>query len=317
MDKLASKINFALALLTLTACSQMDPAFKNLGSSLLSSTGYVSGSQVDAAFSAGAKLAKSAETLNDEQEYYLGRAVAATVFSKYPPLQNSQAIAYVNKVGRIVAAASDKPETYNGYKFMILDTSEINALSAPGGYVFLTKGFLGILPDEDALASVLAHEVAHIAKDHGVSAISSSNLTGALLIIGKEVANSQSNVYVSELTNLFGDSVNQVVETLISTGYSRSQEYEADAYATQLLIRTGYNPTSLRTALEQLEKSGIESNEGGWAATHPKPTKRLDKLEDVIPAESTEALANPASQAARAKRFKAALKGIGGTRFKS
>lgn len=289
------------------ACS--NPQFKSISSSILSSTGIVTGSQAEAALSAGEKFAKSAETLNDEQEYYLGRSVSAMVFSRYRPLNDRKAIAYVNKVGRIIAAQSDKPETYNGYKFMVLDSGEINALSAPGGYIFITKGFLKILPDEDALAAVLAHEVAHIALGHGVDAISSSNLTDALLIVGKEVAASQTDGYVSELTNLFGDSVNEVFDTLITSGYSRSQEYRADAYAAQLLIRSGYNTDAFRVTLEQLEKAGGDSDAGGWSSTHPKPSKRLDELEDVIQsANNAGTVTSP--QMTRKKRFQTAMAGI-------
>ena len=289
------------------SCSELDPKYKSIGGSILGSTGYVSESQVNSAFEAGEKLGKSVQGLNDEQEYYLGRSVSALLFSKYRPLHNQKLINYVNKVGRTVAAVSDKPETFNGYKFMVLDSSEINAVSAPGGYVFLTKGFLNILPDEDALAAVLAHEVAHIVKNHGVNAISNSNLTGALLIIGKEVAASQTSGYTSELTSLFGDSVNQVFDTLINSGFSRSQEYEADAYAAELLVRAGYNPEALNAALQKLESAGAASDAGGWSSTHPKASKRLGELEDIIPDLNAKFPANPAQQAVRARRFKEAM----------
>jgi predicted Zn-dependent protease len=308
MDKKMYRLFLISAFVLLVcSCSDLDPQYKSIGSSILGSTGYVSGSQVDAAFDAGGKLGKAARGLNDEQEYYLGRSVSALIFTHYKPLHNKKAIDYVNKVGRVVAAASDKPETYNGYKFMILDSNEINALSAPGGYVFVTKGFINILPDEDALAAVLAHEVGHIALGHGMKAISSSNLTDALLIIGKEAAASQTSGYASELTNLFGDSVNQVFDTLITSGYSRSQEYDADKYAAHLLAKSGYNPNSLQTALERLDKAGAAGASGGWASTHPKPSKRLGELEDVLPKLAPSATANAVLQNSRSKRFKEAL----------
>ncbi len=309
MDKV--KLLLITSLILISACSQLDSNFKGIGSSILSSTGYVSGSQADAAFEAGEKLGKAATALNDEQEYYLGRSVSAMVFAKYKPLRNQKAINYINKVGMTVASVSDKPETFNGYHFMILDSNEINALSAPGGYVFLTKGFIRLLPDEDALAAVLAHEVAHIVKGHGMNAISSSNLTDALLIIGKEAAASQTSGYSAELTGLFGDSVNEVFDTVINKGYSKSQEYDADEYAATLLVRAGYNPKSLEVALQQLAKSGESDEAGGWSSTHPKATKRISNVEDTVEDLSETVVINPASQATRTSRFKSSLAGIG------
>src|SRR5262245_2401107 len=73
---------------------------------------YVSGSQIDSFFKAGGKLAKGASGLTEEQEYYLGRGVAATVFTKYKPMTNAALLSYVNKVGATVAAVSDRPETF-------------------------------------------------------------------------------------------------------------------------------------------------------------------------------------------------------------
>lgn len=305
MVNTVKNISIVLAVLILSACSEQ---YKGLGSSILSSTGLVTGSQANAAFEAGSKLGKSAKGINEEQEYYLGRSVSAMVFAKYRPLRNRKAIDYVNKVGKAVASVSDKPETFNGYHFMILDTNEINALSAPGGYVFITKGFINILPDEDALAAVLAHEVAHIVKEHGMNAISSSNLTDALLIIGKEVAASQTGGVTAELTNLFGDSVNEVFDTVINKGYSRSQEYDADEYAAELLVRAGYNTASFTSALQALEKTGAAEDAGGWASTHPAASKRLDELEDILP--DLKVTSIPNMQTARTKRFRDSLAGL-------
>ena len=309
MVKNLIKINSLLILTSFLACTQIDPQFSQIGSSILSSTGFVSGSQVDSAFLAGSKLAKSAETLDDEQEYYLGRSVSAMILSRYKPLRNKDAVDYVNKIGLILASHSEKPTTFNGYRFMILDTDEINAVSAPGGYVFLTSGFVKILPDEDALASVLAHEIAHIIKGHGMSAISKSNLTGALLIIGKEAAASQAGGYAGELTNIFGDSVNQVFETLVTNGFSRSQEYDADTYAAELLLKAGYNSNSLRVALENLENTGAADKSGGWSSTHPKPSNRLSRLKDRTSKDASASLSTQASnmQEIRAKRFQNAM----------
>ena len=64
------------------------------------------------------------------------------ILSKYKPYNQPVAVSYLNKVGTTVAAVSDKPETFSGYHFMLLNTDEINAFATPGGFIFITKGLL-------------------------------------------------------------------------------------------------------------------------------------------------------------------------------
>ncbi len=298
------RICASIALVGVCGCAP-GSGFQQIGSSLLSSTGLVSSSQADALFAAGGKLAKAATPLSEEEEYYLGRGVAAVVLSQYRPYRKPALQAYVNKVAAVVAANSNRPETFGGYHVQILDTAEINAVSAPGGFIFVSRGFLALMPDEEALAAVLAHEVGHIALGHGVSAISQANLTEALTIVGKEAVASTTSGLTAQLTAVFGDSVKQVTDTLLTKGYSRSQEYAADEYAAVVLQRTGYDPQGLATMLKALETKGAaEGSEGGWYATHPEPKRRLGELDDAAPA--TAGL--DAGMKARLARFRSAMK---------
>jgi len=277
----------------LSGCA--DSQFGAFGSSILSSTGLVSGSQADALVKAGQSVAKGVQSLSDEEEYYLGRGVAATVLSKYRPYRQAELTAYVNKVAAVLVAVSDRPETFGGYHVLLLDTSEVNAVSAPGGFIFLSTGFLKLVPSEEALAAVLAHEVGHIVKGHGLKAISEANLSQAVLLLGKEAAASQTGGIVQGLTSTFGDSITDIAGTLLTKGYSRSQEYESDAYAAELLKRAGYNQGGVLDMLTALEKAG--GGKGGWNSTHPEAADRLEEQEDLK--------ADPvgAGQQARDRRF--------------
>jgi predicted Zn-dependent protease len=294
------KKNLKLILISifLFGCSQQ---FSQMGSSILSSTGIVTGSQADAIFAAGNKLSKSVEKVTDEQEYYLGRAVSASILSKYPLYQNASVTNYANKIAGVLVSHSTRPETFGGYYVAFLDTPQINAVSAPGGYIFISKGFLSLLDNEDQLAAVIAHEIAHVALKHGTQAISDSNLTDALQIIGKEAVNTAASGSFSELNSLFGDSVNEVVGTLLDKGYSRSQEYDSDEYAANLLNKAGYNSAELSVALGKLSKAGTDK--GGWFDTHPDSADRIDELEDFNNSSNV-----TSGQAKREQRFKKILK---------
>ena len=93
----------------------------------------------------GKKLISGFEDITPEQEHYIGRSVAAVILSKYRYCNHRNGQRYVNVMGQTLAQASDRPETFGGYHFLILDTDEINALSAPGGFVFVTKGAARVL----------------------------------------------------------------------------------------------------------------------------------------------------------------------------
>ena len=288
-----------VAVLGSVGCSS--PEFRQIGSSLLSQTGLVSESQANSMFDASDKLSKALGPLTDEQEYYIGRAVSAMVLTQYHLDKNPAKTHYLNLVAATVAGVSDRPETFGGYHVAILDTDEVNALSAPGGFIFVTRGFLSKIPNEEALASVLAHEVAHIVKGHGVSAISKANLTDALTTLGKEAASSYGNGNVKELTNAFGGSVTDVFNTLVKDGYSKSQEYEADQYAGVLLARVGYSTNGLKDMLNSLVTLEKENGRGGWFDTHPAPEKRLRELSG-LPAPTAAALAGVEIRTTRFKK---------------
>jgi predicted Zn-dependent protease len=277
----------------------------DIGASVLGSTGYVTQDQAKGLFSAGEHLVKSQRELTPEQEYYLGRAVSAKLLASYHPQSKPALEAYVNKVGTVVAAVSDVPETFGGYHFVVVDSPAMNAVSAPGGFVYISSGFVKMLPSEDALAAVLAHEVAHIVKRHGVNAISNANLFAALTEFSQQSASVaasrvSSPVDLGPVASVFSESVTGVVDTLLNKGFDRKQEYEADLYAVELLQRAGYEPRAMLEVLQLLQAHSA-SGEDGWFATHPQPEDRTEELQDDFSFPDGGAI--PAARTARFKQI--------------
>jgi predicted Zn-dependent protease len=128
----------------------------------------------------GQKVAKANEDFTPEQEYYIGRTVAATVLGIYKPWDGPKANEYLNTLGNSLAVFSVLPETFKGYHFLIMDTDEINAFGAPSGFVLISRGLLRCAASEDEVAAILAHEIGHVSLKHGMKAISSSRKTEAL-----------------------------------------------------------------------------------------------------------------------------------------
>jgi beta-barrel assembly-enhancing protease len=225
---------------------------------------------------------KAATPLSDEEEYYVGRAVSARILSSYPLLENNKLTEYINLVGQTVAIHSDNPITYGGYHFAILNSKEINAFACPGGIIFITKGMINAVQNEDELAAVLAHEVAHINHRDGVSSIQKARLTEVATLIGTEATQRYAPAQLSQLVGLFEGSVDDVFKTLVVNGYSKSQEYRADESALSFLSRAGYNPEALEDLLEHLMIQGQASG-GVIMKTHPLTAERIEKVKKEMP----------------------------------
>src|SRR5688500_10600658 len=116
---------------------------------------------------AAASACRSAPQLNESQEYFMGRAVAALAIEKDQLYTDDGALErYIAMVGYSIAFESDRPETFKGYTFGVLNKEEPNAFCAPSGFIFVTKGLLKQMTNEDELAGVLAHEIAHVGLRH-------------------------------------------------------------------------------------------------------------------------------------------------------
>ncbi|MDH4231390.1 MAG: M48 family metalloprotease [Nitrospirota bacterium] len=232
---------------------------------------------------------KAMRPISDEEEYYVGRAVAARILSSYPLSTDQRLAAYINMVGQTVSLHSEKPCTYGGYHFALLESAEMNAFACPGGIVFITRGMLNAVNTEDELAAVLAHEIAHVNKRDGISAIKQSRWTEAVAIIGSTAAREYGSTEFSQLVDIFEGSVDDVVKTIIENGYGKSQEYSADKTALVYLSKSAYDPSALKNFLERTVEGGNASG-GGLFKTHPATADRLENIKDDLPAEGADIL---------------------------
>ncbi len=219
--------------------------------------------------------------INPQQEYYIGRAVAAQLLNDYKPLKDHLRNRYLNKIGQTLAMASDRPETFGGYHFLLLDTDEINAFAAPGGLIFISEGMLDLCQTEDELAAVLAHEIGHVVGKHGLRAIKNTRLTGALTILATEGARTFGGSDLKQLVTDYEGSIDDITSTLVVSGYSRGLEEEADQIAITILERVGYNPRALPRMLGEMKKR-LKPNGPGFARTHPDPQDRVDSINPVL-----------------------------------
>jgi len=249
------------------------------------------------AYKGATKAAEASRPINDSEEYYVGRAVAARILGQYKLDQNAKLTQYVNEVGDTVARKSTRPNPFRGYHFAVLDTEEINAFACPGGTIFVTRGLIKTCKNEDQLAAVLAHEVGHVANKDGINSISQARWTQVFTAMGTEAARQYGGV-AGNLVSLFEGSIDDVFKTIVVNGYSRQAEEAADAAAVTELTRAGYDPNAMVVLLTAMEAKG-KGKTSGIFKTHPPTSERLAKVKaEVGPSPESK------GEAIRTKRFK-------------
>jgi len=188
--------------------------------------------------------------------------------------------AYVESVGRRVAAYSGIANAGQVYHFTTLNSAVENAFAVPGGYVYLTRQLMGIINDEAELAFVVGHETGHIAARHHDqrrSAQSSSQIWGVLgAVLGAVVGG-------PTFGGLISQSVQQFSKMRLLS-FSREQEYQADVLGIRYITAAGYDPNAGTTMLGQLTRSAalearLQGDRGRstpeWASTHPLSENRM------------------------------------------
>jgi beta-barrel assembly-enhancing protease len=237
---------------------------------------------VSNAVTASADAISSAnEDINPEQEYYIGRAVAANLLGRYRLYNgNPNLTTYLNKICAAIAINSPQPDIYNGYHVAMLNTDEINAFATSGGHIFVTRGIIKAADTEDGLAGIIAHEVAHIQLKHGINAIKSSRRTQAWLVTGTGISGVVGGTDVKQLTDALNDSFSEFVQTLVSNGYSKDQEFAADTKALALMASAGYNPAGLTKMLMTL--GHYQKPDEGFGKTHPSPEERIANAQKSV-----------------------------------
>ncbi len=218
--------------------------------------------------------ASSAMAMSEAEEIELGRKTAMALEAKYGVLNNHPQLDRVRRIGYGIAAVTER--SYLNFTFKILNTNIINAMACPGGFVYVTNGILPILTD-DELAFVMAHEIAHVAKKHGIRQMKKNTLTqlglsGIALALNKGKKS-------SDLTN----KALGAVSTVASCSYSRGDENEADITACHYIEEIGYNPRAGISFMKKLKASTKQSKTSdflnGIIGDHPLTDDRIKNID--------------------------------------
>jgi len=216
-----------------------------------------------------------------QQEVEIGKQVSKEVASLFGIYRDPKATRYVTEVGNRVLATShlrrpgiDEQIRGTPITFGVLDSPIINAMALPGGYIYVTRGMLAHLNNEDQLATVLAHEIGHIAARHAARQAWQQKI-GQGLLLGGALLGQGLGLPVQELLNLGG-----MAAQLIFLRYSREDELEADRLGAEYSSAAGYDPREVIGLFETLNRIQEKEGQGmpGFLATHPDPGARIERI---------------------------------------
>ncbi|HEY9767301.1 MAG TPA: M48 family metallopeptidase [Coleofasciculaceae cyanobacterium] len=196
--------------------------------------------------------------ISDEQEVAIGQQTNEQVLSQYQLYDNPQIQEYVSNLGQELVSNSDSRNI--PFNFQVVASDEVNAFATPGGFVYITTGLLKTAENRAQLASVMAHEIAHINEKHGIK-----NLKQAVAARG-----------IASTVGVDTNTLAQIAYQLtVDLPQSRSFEYEADSSGLSILEQAGYPAQAFADFLVKLESSGGTPE---FLRTHPSSENRIDAI---------------------------------------
>lgn len=207
--------------------------------------------------------------ITEAEEIELGQDVSAKVRERFGVVQDAAVHKYVTLVGSSLTDQTSRPKL--PWTFIVLDTDGVNAFAAPGGFVHITRGALGLIKSEAELAGVLGHEVAHVTQKHTVNAIRKSK--GVQLGTSETLSNR--GAFLDALAN-------RAYGMVLENAFDRGDELDADKEGILIVQKAGYAGTGLSEFLARLaERNKGQAEKNGLFASHPETQERIAKVKQL------------------------------------
>lgn len=239
----------------------------------------------------GFSISASQAAKEPPDEVKLGKEASAELEKQYKVIKDEALQTKINKIGdelAQIANDTEVPATYGSskitkfkYTFKILDDKDVNALSMPGGFIYINKGLIDYVQSDDELAGVIAHEISHIAHHHMLSLVKEQAKLNNQLALAL-LAAMLSRIPATDMGNVMMGA--RFVQIAKLNGYSRQAEEDADTTGLAYLSKSKYNPVGMLTFMERLarDEMGHSSVDWGVYQTHPYPGDRSRTLEALL-----------------------------------
>jgi hypothetical protein len=247
----------------------------SLGRELGSMLGDRAGTTATTAADTAAKVVPKSDAEVAAEELALGPEIAGRLLGARPLLSDAEVQRRVNLIGRWVASQTSRPDL--PWTFGVIDTPEINAYAAPGGFILVARGLYELLSSDGELAAVLGHEISHCVQSDHYNVIRKQELAS----YGKELALKDVDASTGSVA---GDHARRYAEeygaTVMLTALDREAEYRSDEAAEIYLARAGLNPVALYSVLQKMTALGTESASlAQLQKTHPPLDSRMDRID--------------------------------------
>ncbi len=223
-----------------------------------------------------AGLAHASFTIEDEKK--LGKEFYEKLEKSNVLIRDKNINAYINQLGNKVLTQSNKAPF--DFRFSVIDSSAINAFATPGGYVYVNRGLINMVERESELASVLAHEIAHVNARHIASIIEKSQKVGIATLAA---------VLAGAFLGRGGDltaavtSFSLATATTLSLKYSRDHEEEADRLGMYYLVSAGYDGKAMLDFMKKMRRHEFYSSSiPSYFLTHPGTDERMAYLDALL-----------------------------------
>ena len=223
-----------------------------------------------------------------QQEAEIGKEASKQVAAVFGVYRDPRLERYVVDVGNRVLATShlrragaDERVRNTPVTFGVLDSPIINAMALPGGYIYVTRGMLAHLDNEDQLATVIAHEIGHVAARHAARQAWQQQI-GQGLLMGGALISQGLGLPAQNILDL-----GSMAAQLIFLRYSREDELEADKLGVEYAVGAGYDSREVVAFFQTLNRIQEKEGQGmpGFLATHPNPGDRIQRIREMTAAQ--------------------------------
>jgi predicted Zn-dependent protease len=211
--------------------------------------------------------------VSESQEIAMGAQGAESVAQTIGLVDDAGLQAYIQGLGDRMAADSERPEL--PWSFSVLDDPTPNAFAFPGGYIFITRGLMGLMGNEAELASVLGHEIGHVTARHSVAMITRAQAAQIGLGIGSMISPE-----LAQFSDVLAGGL-----SLLFLSYGRDAERQADDLGFGYALNHGYDVREMVNVFASLQHAGQLAGVSPlpeWQASHPDPAERIQRIESRL-----------------------------------